>query len=109
LIPLDTEESSKHAAVADGMAGGTQFAGEPPSLREVKLAANPTVYVDEYTISDVMTVRSEATAEVSLALIRERNRFGIATAATTNIIVTTISNSISENPFCVRLMLVEGS
>jgi hypothetical protein len=47
----------------------------------------------------------EATADASFALMRDRKRFGIATAAMTKIIATTISNSISENPFCLRLIL----
>ena len=46
----------------------------------------------------VLTVRTEPTAEASLAAIRDRRRFGIAIAAMINIIATTISNSISENP-----------
>src|SRR4029077_4407143 len=55
-------------------------------------------------ISDVTMVRMEASADASFALIRERKRFGIATAARTKIMVTTMSNSISENPFCLRLI-----
>src|SRR5882762_4505052 len=56
-------------------------------------------------ISDVKTVRIDATAEASFALIRERNRFGIATAAMIRMIATTISNSINENPPSLRLIL----
>ena len=51
-------------------------------------------------------VRMEEIADASFALIFERKRFGIATAAMTKIMVTTISNSISEKPFCLRLILV---
>jgi hypothetical protein len=47
LVPLATEESSKHAELDEGIAGGTQLLGVPPSLRDVKFAANPTVYVAE--------------------------------------------------------------
>src|SRR5216684_3056081 len=45
-------------------------------------------------------VRSEATAEASLAAMRDLKRFGIAIAAMIKIMATTISNSISEKPFC---------
>src|SRR5215472_11370816 len=45
-------------------------------------------------------VRREATAEASLAAMRERIKFGIAMAAMIKMIATTISNSISEKPFC---------
>jgi hypothetical protein len=48
-------------------------------------------------------VRMEATADASFALMRERKRFGIAIVARTKMITTTISNSISENPCCLRL------
>ena len=45
-------------------------------------------------------VRIEATAEDSLAAMRERSKFGIAIAAIIKIIATTIKSSISEKPFC---------
>src|SRR5208282_162132 len=45
-------------------------------------------------------VRSDATADDSFAAIRARNRFGMAIAAMIKMIATTISNSISEKPFC---------
>src|SRR5262249_33031366 len=49
-------------------------------------------------------VRREATAEASLAAMRERIKFGIAIAAMIRMIATTISNSISEKPFwCFRI------
>src|SRR5574340_407391 len=44
--------------------------------------------------------RSEPTAELSFAAMRERSRFGMAIAAMIRMIATTISNSISEKPFC---------
>jgi hypothetical protein len=46
----------------------------------------------------VLMVRSEPTAEASLAAILDRSRLGIAIAAMIRIIATTISNSINENP-----------
>src|SRR5271156_2319415 len=48
--------------------------------------------------------RSEPAAEDSLAAMRARSRFGIAMAAMIKIIATTISNSISEKPFCFLFM-----
>src|SRR5215470_10964680 len=42
----------------------------------------------------------EATAEASVAAIRERRRFGMAIAAITRMMSTTMSSSINENPFC---------
>src|SRR5271169_4498141 len=49
----------------------------------------------------VLMVRSELTADASLAEIRARSKFGIAIAAMIRIIATTIKSSISEKPFCV--------
>src|ERR1700757_1127666 len=48
-------------------------------------------------------VQTEATADDSLAAMRARRRFGIAIAAMMRMIATTISNSISEKPFCLRI------
>src|SRR4029077_8913823 len=45
-------------------------------------------------------VRTDATADDSLAAMRARRRFGIAIAAMIRMIATTINNSISEKPFC---------
>ena len=55
-------------------------------------------------ISEVTIVRIDETAEASFALMRERKRFGIAIAAMIKTIITTISNSSSENPFSLRLI-----
>jgi hypothetical protein len=60
--------------------------------------------VDEYVTAEVLIVRMEPTAEASLAAIRDRRRFGIAIAAMIRIIATTISNSISEKPFCFFIL-----
>jgi hypothetical protein len=49
----------------------------------------------------VFMVRSELTAEASLAAMRARSKFGIAMAAMIKMIATTIKSSISENPFCL--------
>src|SRR6267154_546057 len=47
-------------------------------------------------------VRSEETADASLAATRAWSRFGIAIAAIIRMIETTTSNSISENPSWFR-------
>src|SRR5690348_18360662 len=49
-------------------------------------------------------VRIELAADDSLAAMRARSRFGIAMAAMIRMIATTISNSISEKPFCFRIV-----
>src|SRR5437588_3180524 len=46
----------------------------------------------------------EPTADASFAAMRERSRFGMAMAAMMRIIATTISNSINEKPFCLRIL-----
>src|SRR4029077_17669082 len=48
-------------------------------------------------------VRTDATADDSLAAMRARSKFGIAIAAMIRMIATTISSSISEKPFCFRI------
>jgi hypothetical protein len=53
---------------------------------------------------EVLYVRSEATADASLAAILERIKFGIAIAAMIKMIATTMSNSINEKPFCLLRM-----
>src|SRR5437879_6881394 len=54
----------------------------------------------------VSSVRSEATAEASLAAIFERRNLGTASAARTIIIPTTTKSSISVKPVCFRRILV---
>src|SRR6202451_4393449 len=51
-------------------------------------------------------VRIEATADDSLAAMRARSKFGIAIAAMIRMMATTISSSISEKPFCLRISVV---
>ena len=51
----------------------------------------------------MLMVRSELTADASLAAMRARSKFGMAIAAMIKMIATTISNSISEKPFCFRI------
>src|SRR5437879_11779250 len=54
----------------------------------------------------VSSVRSEATAEASLAAIFERRNLGTASAARTIIIPTTTKSSIKVKPVCFRCLLV---
>jgi hypothetical protein len=56
-------------------------------------------------MAEVLMVRIEPTADASLAAMRARSKFGIAMAAMINIIATTISSSISENPLLVFLLI----
>jgi hypothetical protein len=48
-------------------------------------------------------VRSELTADAWFAAMRAFIKFGMAIAAITNMIATTISNSMRENPRCFRI------
>src|ERR1041385_7991021 len=48
-------------------------------------------------------VRSVLIAAESLADIFDRSRLGIAMAAIMRMMATTMSSSISENPFCLRI------
>ncbi len=54
-----------------------------------------------YVTSDVLMVRSELTAEASLAAMRARSKFGMAIAAMIRIIATFVSasNFVSSSPF----------
>src|SRR5512140_3727726 len=49
-------------------------------------------------------VRMVAAAAESLAEIRARSKFGMAMAAMIRMIATTISSSINEKPFCLRIL-----
>src|SRR5215472_15261849 len=91
--------STRSAAVEDGVVDGPRFDN----------AAGSVPYVVENDTIDVLYVRSEATAEASLAAIFERIRFGMAMAAMIKMIATTISNSISEKPFCLERMRLISS
>jgi hypothetical protein len=68
------------------------------------LVANPRLeYVALYEISAVLMLRTEPTAEDSFADKRARSNEGTAMAAMIRMIATTISNSMSEKPFCLRM------
>src|SRR6267143_1137703 len=54
-------------------------------------------------------MRSEATAEASLARRRERRKLGIAMAEMIKMTDTTISSSIREKPLCFRMSPPEAS
>ena len=51
-------------------------------------------------------LRSDATAEESLACMRARNKLGIAMAEIINMIATTIRSSINEKPLAFGVVLV---
>src|SRR5688500_2536172 len=59
----------------------------------------PLPQVVEYCTSATVTALREAIADVSLPVIRERGRPGTAMAAMMLIIATTMSSSISVNPW----------
>src|SRR5437899_9248458 len=72
-----------------------------PQAISIALPCAGTVPAKTYTLSlhdalpiSVLTVRSEATADDSLAAMRARSKFGIAIAAMIRMIATTISSSI---------------
>src|ERR1700674_2719871 len=54
-------------------------------------------------------MRSEATAEASLARMRERRKLGIAIAEMIKMTATTRSSSIREKPFCFLMSPPEAS
>src|SRR5947207_857570 len=104
-MPFDKTESIRHAKPTLGPAGGQVATPTPPGPRLSSAAAYPACgKLVEYEISAVITLRTEPTAEDSLALIFARSRFGIAIAAMIRMIATTISSSISEKPFCLRIV-----
>src|SRR5215475_3924456 len=53
------------------------------------------------------TLRITATAAASLADILLRSRFGMAMLAMIRMISTTMSSSISENPFSLRYLVID--
>jgi hypothetical protein len=74
---------------------------ELPGPRLARFAEYPTNGNEAaYEICAVEICRMLAAAEDSSAEIFARSRLGIAIAAITKIIATTISSSISEKPFC---------
>jgi len=62
--------------------------------------------VELYVISEVFSVRSDATAEAWFAAILDFSKFGMAIAAMIRMIATTISNLINENPWFRFLMFL---
>lgn len=93
-MPVESCVSIKQAPVE---LGGVQ---DVPA-RAASVDAKPTVgYAELYEICAVFKVRIDATEDDSFAAIRARNRFGMAIAAIIKMIATTMSNSMSEKPFC---------
>src|SRR5947209_15169234 len=74
-----------------------------PGPRVAKSAYPAFGYVVEYVTSVVLMVRVVLAAAALLAEMRDRIRFGMAMAAMIRMIATTISSSISEKPFCLRI------
>src|SRR6266480_3631537 len=83
----------RHAAPGAAL---TQGDGPP---KDAKSTEKPVPQVEEYVTSAVPIVRTEPTAEDSLAAILDRSKFGIAMAAMIKMIATTIKSSIREKPF----------
>src|SRR6266404_6507301 len=101
FTPLARTASTRPAAVEVAAA---ELAGGPKNDRvQVKPLSG---YVDEYVTSAVFSVRMEPTADASFAAMRERSKFGMAIAAMIRIIATTISSSINEKPFCLRMSIL---
>src|SRR5258708_36259713 len=75
-------------------------------LRSTFFFFNDTATTEIYTLSlhDALPI-----SEASLAAIFERIKLGIAIAAMIKIIATTMSNSISEKPFCLLRMCIQFS
>jgi len=66
---------------------------------QLDAAAGANFELVVHTAEQIELLRTAAAAEDSLAAILARSIFGIAIAAIIRMIATTISNSISENPF----------
>jgi hypothetical protein len=75
-----------------------------PSKAENPIAPGLLQPCAMYAASAVKMLRILATAEASFALILARIKLGIAIAAIIKITATTINNSMSENPFCLRIL-----
>jgi hypothetical protein len=101
FVPPDSELSMKHPLLVEG----TQAApAGPPKLASV--AVKPTFeYAALYETSAELMLRNEPTADDSSADTRARIKFGTAIAAMIRMIATTISSSISENPFFFRIRI----
>src|SRR5580704_3434605 len=105
-ISPDITASIRSAPVPSQSGAAPVVASGPRLLRSTE----SVLHWVENSISVVFSVRSEATADASLAAIFERSKFGIAIAAMIRMIATTISNSINEKPFlryyaCTVLLL----
>jgi hypothetical protein len=92
LTPVAKTLSISPAAVE--VANAAPAAG----ARYWRLALYPAPYVEEYVISAISSVWREATADDWLAATFDRRKLGMAMAAITRMIATTIKSSINENP-----------
>src|ERR1700674_2460850 len=87
------ESSSKQADIGEPMQGSG-----PPSRFNVD-GKPRSGYETEYVTAAVSIARMEATAEASLARMRERRKLGTAIAEMIRITATTSTSSMRENPF----------
>src|SRR6185437_1018744 len=94
--------STKQEVAEVTVVGSVQSAEGPSS---VNVVAYPTAgKLVEYVTSAVFSVRMVLAAAESAADIFDRSRFGIAMAAMIKMIATTIRSSMSEKPFCLRIV-----
>jgi hypothetical protein len=89
--------------IAGAALAAPQIAAVPPNAAND--GENPP-NVDWKLVFEVTIVRNEPTAEAWLAAIRAFNKLGMAIAAMIRMIATTISSSISEKPFCLRIVFL---
>src|SRR5438270_5024165 len=94
------------AAVLVGPPAG-QAVLPAPGPNAARVWGKPLLGYDvENSMLAVTSERTEAAAEDSLAAILARSRFGMAIAAMIKMIATTISSSINEKPFCLRILVL---
>ena len=77
-----------------------------PNLLRSRVAANDSAAastIRTINTSEVLMVRMVLAAAESFAATRERSKFGMAMAAMIRMMATTISSSINEKPFCLRI------
>src|SRR5579872_5152092 len=102
-VVLPRTKSIRHAAVEVAPAAGQPVATPGPSV--ARSGAKPACgYVTENVASAVLSVRIVLAAAELLAAMRDRTKFGIAIAAMIRMMATTISSSINEKPFCLRML-----
>src|SRR5579872_132369 len=102
-VVLPRTKSIRHAAVEVAPAAGQPVATPGPSV--ARSGAKPACgYVTENVACAVLSVRIVLAAAELLAAMRDRTKFGMAIAAMIRMMATTISSSINEKPFCLRML-----